>query len=77
MPLYFFHCRAGDDYACDTYGLELPDPESAHAAAVDGVRSILSDEVRCGRLQVDQVFEVEDEYGRLVATVPFREAVQG
>jgi hypothetical protein len=75
MPRYYFNL-ANSERILDEEGLVLADPRAAHAAALAGARSILSDEVRHGRLPLDERIEVMDEQGQQVLTVPFETAVE-
>lgn len=76
MPRYHLHLydRAGG--SCDEEGVELPDVESARACAIDGIRSIVSAEVRGGRLDLDGRVEIADGAGSVLGAVPFSEAVE-
>ena len=60
----------------DEEGQEIPSPEAAIAAALDGIRSMLSSGVREGELNLHGSLEVVDEAGRLLRMVPFSEAVE-
>ncbi len=49
MPRFFFHVRE-ESFVPDPDGIEFPDPAAARAAAVEGVRGMICDQVRQGRL---------------------------
>jgi hypothetical protein len=62
--------------ALDEEGVEVADLEAAEARAVDGIRSILADEAKVGRLDLDGRIEIADESGAIVRTVPFEDAFE-
>jgi hypothetical protein len=76
MPLFFLHVfnRTGSSH--DDEGQDLPDVEAARVAAVEGIRSILRDEVAHGLIDFEGRVEIEDEGGTLVATVSYHDAVE-
>lgn len=76
MALYFFNLRNSTGYLSDEEGQECPDLETARAEAVKAVRSILSEEVKAGQLDLRGRLEVNDANGALVLTLPFSETVQ-
>ena len=59
----------------DEEGMDLPDLEAARRQAVEGIRSILQDEVGHGEIDFEGRVEVLDEGGNLLATVTFHDAV--
>jgi hypothetical protein len=74
MPRYFFHIH--DDIELrDDEGLELPDAEAAHKQALAGVRDMMCDQMRKGRLSLRHWVEVEDESGNSVLKLTFGDAV--
>lgn len=58
----------------DDEGMELADLDAARRYAIDGVRSLLSADVRAGSLSFDGAVRVR-EGDRPVLVVPFGEAV--
>jgi hypothetical protein len=76
MPRYFFHIHNGLGLTEDEEGQELPSPEAAFAAALDGIRSILSSGVREGELDLHGSLDIVDEAGTLLHTVRFEEAIR-
>lgn len=76
MPRFHFHSHARDGVSCDEDGMELPDLESARACAIDGIRSIASEEVRSGRPDLEGRIEIVDDSGAILDTVRFPEAVE-
>lgn len=75
MSLFHMHIHHCGMLARDEEGLELLDLEAARREAVAGARSIMADELMNGRVCLGCRIEIEDSNGRLLATVPFREAV--
>lgn len=76
MPLFFLHVYNRTDCSRDDEGLDLPDLDAALAQAVDGIRSILRDEVAHGAIDFEGHVEITDEMGKVLALVPFRDAVE-
>jgi hypothetical protein len=76
MPRFHLHIydRAGS--ARDEEGLELTDLDEARASAVDGIRSLASQEVRVGLLDLEGRVEIADEGGTVLGIVRFPEAVE-
>jgi hypothetical protein len=75
MPLYFLHVYNSTGWSRDEEGLDLPDLDAARAQAVEGIRSILSDEVEHGKIDFAGKIEIADESGRVLATVTYHDAV--
>lgn len=75
MPRFFFHVC--DDVAVrDDEGLELRDAAAARLEAVAGIRGLICDEVKKGRLNLRHRVDVEDEAGRPVLSIAFEDAVR-
>jgi hypothetical protein len=75
MPLYFLHVFNRTGCSRDEEGMDLPDLAAARVAAVEGIRSILQDEVGHGMIDFEGRVEIEDEAGAVLATVSYAEAV--
>lgn len=74
MPRYFFHVY--DELVLrDEDGIEFSGEEAARDAALAGVRALICDQVKAGRLNLNYRIEVEDESGGALFTLPFAEAV--
>ncbi|TFI56592.1 hypothetical protein E2493_19505 [Sphingomonas parva] len=56
--------------------MDLPDLAAARKKAIEGVRSMLSDEIKTGRIDLAGRIEITDESGNLLAEIPFEEAVR-
>ena len=76
MARYFLHINNGGGYSEDTEGQELDDLDAARAAAIEGVRSLLSEEARHGQLDLSGRIEIADQDGNILLVVPFTEAVE-
>ena len=61
----------GDELILDHEGLELPDPEVLDESR-GVVREVLSEDEYRAELVAGRQFEIVDELGRLVLTIPFR-----
>jgi len=75
MPLYYLHLRDSDGLGKDPDGIELPDLDAAHAEALRAARDmrpLWSDMPPEARNEL--AFEIADETGKTVLTVPFSEA---
>ncbi len=76
MPRYHFHVYDSFGLVEDEEGRELPSVDAVRREALKGVRSILSDELKQGRLDLRGRVEVKDGDGSIVLTLHFREAVE-
>lgn len=75
MPRFFFHIEDGDRFP-DDEGAVLPDAMAARRVALVGAREIIAEDLKQGKgLSLDDRIEVQDESGRIVVIVTFREAV--
>ena len=75
MARFYLHIRNGGGYAEDPEGQELSSLAAARTAAIDGVRSLLSEEARQGELDFSGSIEIADEEGNVLLIVPFSEAI--
>ncbi len=77
MPKFFFHLHEGGKLRRDTEGLELPGKreavEEARAAAYD----IIMDRVASRKWIADDRFEIADEAGNPICTIPVRSILAG
>ena len=73
MPHYYLHQR-NDIYVADEEGEDFADLDAARQKALIGARSILSEEVKHGSLDLNGVIEIA-EGETVVLVVPFAEAV--
>lgn len=76
MPRYYFHLYNDVD-APDDEGKELPDLKAAREVARDNARFTFSQTVMDeGRASLDHRIDIEDEHGRVLDTVWFRDVVR-
>ena len=75
MARYYLNLYNHGGPVLDEEGHEVRDLEAARAQAIAGIRSILAEELLHGRLDLGGRMEIVDESGRILATIPFREAV--
>jgi len=76
MARYYLHINNGGGYSEDSEGQELADLDAARAAAIEGVRSLLSEEARQGQLDLSGRIEIADAEGNILLIVPFSDAVE-
>jgi hypothetical protein len=72
---YFFHLRENGQYIADEEGLDLPDLRAVESAARTSARSVIAAEAMAGHIPLRATIEVNDEHGRRVLELPFRDAV--
>jgi hypothetical protein len=76
MARYHFHLHECGTVIPDEEGLEKPDLESVRQEALMSARELMCNEMRSGKLCLGCRIEVQDEAGRVVLTLPFKEAVE-
>jgi len=76
MARYFLNINNGGGYSADPEGQELENLDAAREAAIEGVRSIVSEEARQGQLDLSGRIEITDADGNILLVVPFSEAVE-
>ena len=76
MPVYFFHERVGDAFHLDEQGIDCLDIETVRREAVAGAREIIAAAILNGRIPLRHCFEIADDQGRLVLTLPFSSTVE-
>ena len=74
MSLYFFNLRGASDGANDPEGEEFASDAAALNHIASSVGAIIKDGVKAGADFSALVFEVYDQLGQLIATVPFLDA---
>ena len=75
MSRYFFHLRDGEDVLLDPEGRQIEGAEAIARAALIEARSILSDDVLKGRIDLDCRIDVEDDDRNLVHRLHFADAL--
>jgi hypothetical protein len=75
MPRFFLHLYNGLGLTPDDEGLELAGASAAREEAIRSIRSILSEEAKGGRIDLNGRIEVVED-GECVAVVLFTDAVE-
>jgi hypothetical protein len=74
MPRYYLHICNGLTNVRDEEGVDLPGMPDAREQAIDGIRSIISEEAREGRIDLVGRILICNAGGETLLAVPFREA---
>jgi hypothetical protein len=78
MPRYFLHVRVGGRHIEDTEGVDAPHVDATLEEVVRAAREFLDEGLLNGGLTTDDRFEITDEAGDVLATVPLtRELASG
>ena len=75
MPRFFMNVRDGKTFTKDQHGAMFADIETVRQEALILVRDVLSDTFMQSSEQVKLEYEITDEYGRIVASIPFRDVL--
>jgi hypothetical protein len=75
MPRYFFNLRKSDDRVDDRDGAEYADLEQARVDAILSAREIVAEWAWAGKPVDGSEFQITDETGRVVLTVPFQAVI--
>jgi hypothetical protein len=75
MARYFLHIHNSHGEAEDDEGMEATSLSEAREKAVRGIRSLLSAEAENGHMNFKGRIEIADETGKLLLSVPFRDAI--
>ena len=76
MPTYFFHLRDGIDLLLDPEGQVLGSMDAVARIALAEARALIAHDAFTGRIDLDRRIEVEDDAGRIVHRLLFRNAVE-
>jgi hypothetical protein len=76
MARFYFHIRRGDEFVRDTEGVDFPDVEAARREGLLAAREMLAEMLLNNEIVDGQQFEIADEGGDTVATIPFRSAIR-
>lgn len=76
MPRFHLNIFNGAGEAPDEEGQELADLAAARAEAIKGIRSLLAAEMSEGAIDLGGRIEIAEPGGRILATIPFGEAVE-
>ena len=75
VPRFHLHLYNGLGFTPDDEGLELADVDAARTEAIRSIRSMVSEEAREGRIDLNGRVEIVDGGGQRVAVVLFTDAV--
>jgi hypothetical protein len=75
MARFYFHLEDRSGFIADEEGVDLPDVDSAHRHALQAARLIICDEVVRGHVDLSQTILVEDQTGRRLVDLRFRDAL--
>lgn len=75
MPRYFLHVH-DDIEAPDEEGCEFGDLDAARAAALDGARGLLCEQIKQGYLHLDHHIEIATEGGQTLAKISYGDAFE-
>jgi hypothetical protein len=75
VPQFYLHIHNAHGEAEDDEGLEVPSLAVAREKAVHGIRSLLAAEAMNGSFNLDGRIDIKDAAGKVLLTVPFKEAV--
>jgi hypothetical protein len=76
MSRYFLHLTNGIGIAPDEEGVDVVRIKQAAQQAIDGIRSIVSDEAKGGRIDLNGRIDIAAEEGRIQAMIPFSDAFE-
>ena len=76
MPHYFFHFYDGHEWLIDAEGIEMVDAAAIPAMALYQARDVMAGDIRNGKLDLNQIIEVDDNVGGAVHALPFSEALR-
>jgi hypothetical protein len=76
LSKYFFHLRDGVDLVLDEEGRECDGLDAAVILALQDARSILSEEVQSGLIDLDRHLDVETADGVVAHRLEFADAVR-
>jgi hypothetical protein len=76
MPLYYLCYGSGAERLENDESLELPDLDAAVRLAIRGARDIMAEDMRSGRLDLDQHIVIRDGAARCLARVDFVHALE-
>lgn len=75
MPRFYLNLFNDQDLR-DEEGAEMPDLGAAKVKAIASVRALMAEHVTLGRpIYLSHRIEITDEYDKVLATIPFGEAV--
>ena len=76
MPRFFLNVRDGEFLARDPEGTEFADLEAACVEVLAAARDMLGDAIKNDQVQDNRHYEITDNAGRVLATVPLMDALK-
>ena len=76
MPNFYFHTRRGGHLFESPDSVDLPDFEAARAEALAAARKGVAELIGAGEVVDGQPFEIWDAAGRMLAIVPYHDALK-
>jgi hypothetical protein len=76
MPRYYFHVRTHGVLEKDPEGTDFASADLAYDEAVKGAREIMGEKVCNGEIVDGETFEITNESGEVVATLPLKSVVR-
>lgn len=76
MPRFYFHVRDGDTLITDQEGVEMPGNAAAAEEARQAARDLLAERVKYGEPLEARHFEVVNDNGETILTLPFRSVLR-
>lgn len=76
MPRYFFHVDEATGTILDEEGVDLRNEQEARQEAILGVRELMAEALRQGKVLNGRTMRVTDESGREVTRVAFRDVLR-
>src|SRR5262249_29304017 len=73
---YYFHLQIGRSFSPDELGLELPDLETAYLEAFKAAQEMWTELLVERSDPLLRSFEIADECGQVLLTLPFREVLE-
>lgn len=75
MPRYYLHLHDGERLIEDLDGDMFPDLDSARLEALASARDLLAELVKAGKAIDGRRFDIVDDTGRVLMTIPLRDAL--
>ncbi|MGV3552165.1 DUF6894 family protein [Rhizobium sp.] len=76
MPKFYFHVRDGDQIIRDHEGIDMPGKDAAAAEAKQAARDLLAEQLKFGATLDTRQFEIVDDRGEKVLSLPFRSVLR-
>jgi hypothetical protein len=74
--IFFFNVRSDRSFDVDDEGLDLPSVDAARLEAIKSAREMVAELILYDQAIDGMRFEVMDEAGNLLITLPFRDVVK-